>query len=128
MTSNELERRVEELEALVEALQRKLNFQAKRLERLAPKADEIGNNGQDSRQARLEKILQHATRMQRDGEDVAMDYSDVMAAAGVSAPTAYSYMDYLENTHDFVQKRKTESGKTRLFVDGSRLNALKHDV
>lgn len=92
-------------------------------------ADQLNRlkNEKGSREAKLDRVIAHAARVQRDGEDVNLDYSEVMAAAGVSPPTAYSYIDTLAEERELAEKKTSVSGKTRLVLDGSRLSTLKHD-
>lgn len=89
--------------------------------------EEIENLKQerDGREVRLDRVIGHARRAQQDGEDVDLDYSEVMAAADVTAATAYSYMDTLAERHETVSKVKSQSGKMRLVVDGGHFNAQK---
>lgn len=129
--------------SLVEALRRKANHlgteldeiddriaelesEIARIDDLEAALEEVKQAG-GGRSDRIERILQHAARIQRDEEDVGMDYSQVMAAADVTAPTAYGYMDSIADRYDFVQKHKTAAGKTRIVFGGVRLRGLKRD-
>lgn len=95
--------------------------QASRIRELEDRVAAL-ENATDERDDRLERVLAHAERIGR-GDTAALSYSDVMAAAGVSAPTAYAYMDELVQTNDRVRrdlKHETDAGKRRILVDPPR--------
>lgn len=70
----------------------------------------------DDRDAQLQRVIDHADRRSRGGT-VPLDYAEVMAAADVSAPTAYSYMDELAENHDRVRPDTSEGGTKRILID-----------
>lgn len=88
--------------------------------RLIDRIDELEERVRDlehtDRADRLDRVIEHADRSRRGDGDVTLGYSEVMAAAGVSAPTAYSYMDELSENHSRVEKVSGESGVTRLVI------------
>lgn len=99
----------------------------KRITELEERVDELEASTADGRKARLENILEHASKLQRNGEDVALNYKEIAAAAGCGVTTAYKDMEYFPDHHDFVRKHKTPSGETRLVFDGSHFTGEKHD-
>lgn len=89
-------------------------------ERIRELEGRVAELERDDRAGRLRRVVEHADRLSR-GSEVAMNYSEVMAAAGVSAPTAYAYMDDLVANHDRVRRDlHSPSDVKRIIVEPPR--------
>lgn len=89
-------------------------------DRIRELEDRVAELERDDRAGRLQRVVEHADRLSR-GSEVALNYSEVMAAAGVSAPTAYSYMDELVANHERVRRDlHSPSDVKRIIVEPPR--------
>lgn len=90
------------------------------INRLVDRIDELEDRLEaveaDDRDDHLQRVIDHADRKNR-GSTAALNYAEVMAAADVSAPTAYSYMDELAENHDRVREDTALDGSKRILID-----------
>lgn len=84
-----------------------------RIDELEDRLEAVEANDRD---AQLQRVIDHADRKNRGGS-VALGYAEVMAAADVSAPTAYSYMDELAEKRDRVRANTAQDGTQRIIID-----------
>lgn len=90
-----------------------INRLVDRIDELESRLEAVEANDRD---AQLQRVIDHADRKNRGGT-VVLKYAEVMAAADVSAPTAYSYMDELAEKHDRVQGDTAGDGTRRILID-----------
>lgn len=105
------------IEAVLDRFNRRLRTIEERLEDVEAAVD-------GGRTHNIQQVLEHAQRVAH-GDTAVLKYDEVMAAAGVSAPTAYSYIDELVENNDAVWREDREDGVKRIAVDVTAFNPPK---